>query len=177
MLKTKGIADGFACCFGTHDSMPGSYWSYVLEQLAPIRQAKTYRPYWLRLPEDKDIQINGYQNYEYQAHFKPGSWIWAVQLIDIFSGAESDAVGRMSIQITETYSGMPLISEFEDINAFRARTAGVGDSRSPRLFVLSSPVVIPAPGDVDVEVCNLTGQTIYWQAALFAAEPYDAVEQ
>lgn len=175
MLKTRGIIDGFACCLGMHDSLPGSYWSYVLEQLAVIRQARTYRPYWLRLPEDKNLQIGGYQTYEYQAHFKPGSWIWAIQFLDLTGVSESTTQGRMSMQITETYSGMPLLSEFEDGNVFRA--ARNGDIWAPRLFILSSPVVIPAPGDVDVEVCNLTSQTIYWQATIFTAEPYEAIEQ
>lgn len=175
MLRTRGIADGFACCLGIHDSIPGSFWSYALEQMALIRQARTYRPYWFRLPEDRNLQLPGYSSYEYQAHFKPGTWIWGLQFLDTDQfGNETGNAGRMSIQITETYSGMPLFSEFEDVNAFRAMRQG--DIRSPRIFLLTSPVVIAAPGDVDIEVCNLTGQTSYWQVVIFTAEPYDTVE-
>jgi hypothetical protein len=176
MLKKHGILDGFDYCFNMHESIFGSFQSYVMEQLFAIRQAKTYRPQWIRLPEDTNPQIPAYGSYEYQMHLKPGSWIYALQFLDYDSfGNEATSNGRMSLQITETYSGMPLLSEFEDVNLCRA--SKVENGFAPRLAFLTSPIVIPAPGDVDVEVCNLTGQPITWQLTVFTVEPYEAIEQ
>lgn len=171
----NSIADGFTLHPGMIEA-PGRYEPMAIAQLELLRKSRTYRPYWVRLPENYQ-QVPAYGSWSYQAHLKPGSWLYGLQLtvLDIV-GAPVLSMNSpvLSVQITETYSGAQIFSEHSRTQPL-CNQCWFGDPSRLQFFLLSEPKVVIDPGDLDVEVCNLTDLARTWQLVLFTAEPYEIV--
>lgn len=171
----SNIADGFTLHPGMIE-LPGRYEPMAIAQLELIRRAKTYRPYWMLVPESSKT-IGAYDNYSYQVHLKPGSWLCGLQLtvLDVLDQPELAMSGAiLSVQITETFSGAQLFSEHSRTQPL-CNQAWFGDASHLQFFLLSEPKVVVEPGDLDIEVCNLTDLGRKWQLMLLTAEPYEVV--
>ena len=167
------IPDGFAY-HSNYLQSPLDYTTFCLGQLDLLRRAAAFRPYMVQLPDDQNLILPAYSNWEYQMHFRPGSWLYGmVAMIYTSGGALTTANNQISVQISESYSGLQLFSEFVDLVTVYARQSL---SDEPRIILLPEPRAIPAPGDYDIEVCNLTGSNIQWRIVLLCAEPYEEVE-
>lgn len=171
----SSIADGFTLHPGMIET-PGRYEPMAIAQLELIRKAATYRPYWVRLPEVGE-SVKAYGSYSYQVHLKPGSWLCGLQLtvLNVSDQPELSVNSSvLSIQITETFSGAQLFSEHSRTQPL-CNQAWFGDTSRLQFFLLSEPKVVVEPGDLDVEVCNLTDLDRNWQLLLLTAEPYEVV--
>ncbi len=155
---------------------PYHYEAVAAKNLRLLRQTRTYRPYWIRLPEEQSGVLAAYSTYEYQVHLKPGSWIYAfaVTLFDSITGLPTLAGDSFSVQLTESYTGLEVFNEFADSAPFQ-HTLGTGDSVYG-FHLLPEPRLIVSPGDLDFEACNLSDSDRTWQIVLFTAEPYEVID-
>jgi hypothetical protein len=172
----SAIADGFTLHPGMIE-IPGRYEPMAIAQLELLRRSKTYRPYWVRVPEGSQT-VGAFGSFQYQVHLKPGSWLYGLQLtvLDVLDQpvlSMNSAV--LSIQITETYSGAQLFSEHSRTQPL-CNQCWFGDTSRLQFFPLAEPKVIIDPGDLDIDVCNLTDLARKWELILFTAEPYELVE-
>lgn len=152
-----------------------NYSMFSLGQMELLRRAATYRPYVVQMPEDQNLTLPAYSTYEYQLHLKPGSWIYAMHgaVYNLITGLPDSTPGRISIQLTESYSGLPLFNEPVDLATLFGHYFGGEDE--PVTVLMPEPRVMASPADLDIEVCNLTGSDYQWRLWILIAEPYDEV--
>lgn len=149
----------------------GIYAPLALSQLEVLRRANLLRPRWYVVPDDINTPVLPYDTTEYQVSLTPGSYLWAVTLVQYNSDFEPVAPGNILIQVTDACTNIPLFSDFASGGGISVQPTAPSGTGSLVPMPLPSPRLILAPGLVNVEVANNSGTAITAQLVLYFAEP------
>jgi hypothetical protein len=155
---------------------PGQYMAGALAQMDTLRRANTYRPRAYAVPDDFNQPLPAYGTLEYQIKVAGGSYLWGMQFRQYSAAYAEQAPTSIVIQVTEACTGIPVCQEFywpRGISEYS--TAGL-EGGIPMPFVLPQPRLFTAPGDINLELSNLSGSAQYCQLTLYFAEPCEMVE-
>ena len=177
------IADAFSINPFTI-AVPYVYYPGALAQMDTLRRANTYRPRWYCIPDDFNQPLQPYETLEYQIKVTGGSYLWGIRFVQY---DDSDVSGRENwaamapdnvvIQVTEACTGIELFREFISPQGFAFFQPGAGFRGMALPHLLTQPRLFLEPGDINVEMCNLSGLTQRCQLILHFAEPANIVEE
>ncbi len=147
------------------------YAPLALSQLEVLRRANLLRPRWFAIPDDIGTPIPAYDTYEDQVSVTPGSYLWAVTLVQYDEDFEPVAPGNVLIQITDACTNIPLFSDFASGGCISSQPDAPNGQGTLVPMPLPTPRLILAPGLVNVEVANNSGEALTAQLVLYFAEP------
>ena len=158
-------------------AVPYVYYPGALAQMDTLRRANTYRPRWFCIPDDFNQPLQPYETLEYQIKATGGSYLWGMRFVQYSGVWGQQAPAQVVVQITEACTGIELFREFASpagIAFYTTTTEGRGFAL-PHL--LTQPRLFLEPGDINVEMCNLSGEVQNCQLILHFAEPANIVEE
>lgn len=174
--RNAQLADGFY--YNPFTTLtPYSYYAGALSQMDTLRRANTYRPRWYCIPDDFNQPLQAYETLEYQIAVTGGSYLWGMRFIQYSPTWDQQAPANVVIQISESCTGIELFREFMSPAGIAFYTAGSFGRGFHLPHILTQPRLFLEPGNVDIEMCNLSGDTQNCQLTLYFAEPADIVEQ
>jgi len=148
------IVDGFLLNTGLKCDL--TFMALAIREYVAVRRSGGLRSRTWLIPEDaRGTAIPARDAFEYQVYLEPGSAIWAYTF--------NAPANLFSFQVTESCTDVPLISE--PVNSL-----GVTNVQQ----LLSKPLVIGAPGLLNVQICSLAAtDTTGVQLILWGGEPTD----
>jgi hypothetical protein len=87
------------------------------------------------------------------------------------------APSNVVVQISEACTGIELFREFSSPAGIAFYTTGAHGRGMALPHILTQPRLFLEPGDIDVEMCNLSGAEQSCQLTLYFAEPANIIEQ
>ena len=128
--------------------------SLAMEKYEAIRRSGAFRTkYWVVAPpliiqNGAFIQIGAFDSLEYGLPVVPGSAIWGFIWVNAFPDTNP---GPFSFQVTESCTDVPLFSEVIRADQFASSD---GIQPPPEQQLLPSPIIIPEPGLLNVQICS-----------------------
>lgn len=156
---------------------PYDYHAGALGQMDTLRRANTYRARIHAVPDDFNQPLQPYETLEYQVKVTGGSYLWGVRFAQYSGVWQQQAPGGVTMQITESCTGIELYREFTDPSGVAFYTAATQKRGYHIPHLLTEPRLFLEPGGVTVELCNLGAGVQYCQILLHFAEPADLIEQ
>jgi hypothetical protein len=154
---------------------PYNYVAGALAQMDTLRRAATYRPRIYAVPDDYNQPLDGYETLEYQIKLASGSYIWGMMFRQYSAGWAQQDPTSVVIQLSEACTGVPFYSEFSQAQGLAFYTASPLASGIAMPHILTQPRIILEPGDVNVELCNLSSASQRCQLLIFTAEPCETI--
>jgi hypothetical protein len=173
----KQIVDGFS--YNTAlNYLPCRYFPNALASLDLLRRAANFRPRWFVAPDDIQAQpVQPYDTFYTQFEVPGGSRLWGYNFVSISELTPSGSIiagvaSHIAAQWVDNCSGVP---QAQDV----MNGGGCGSNFTARALpvLLTRPRVFLDPGTVNVELCNLTGNTITCQLLLMFAEPCRLIDE
>ena len=172
----KQVVDGFS--YNTMLTwLPCRYFPNALASMDVLRRAANLRARWFTIPDDIQIPVQPYDTLYSQFEVAGGSRCWGYNFVSVKETTPSGTViagvaTHVSVQAVDSCSGVPL---FQDV----ANGGGCSSNFTARCLpiLLTKPRVILEPGLVNVEIANLTGNTITCQLLLMFAEPCRLIDE
>lgn len=157
---------------------PYDYSAGALAQMDVLRRAATYRPRWYCVPDDFNQPIPAYTTLEYQIKVSAGSYLWGWRFLQFNSTTWAQvAPTGVVVKITEVCTGIPIMREFVEGSAYAQYNASPQTRGIVLPSMLTQPRLLLEPGDVSVEMCNLTSAVVYCQMLLHCAETCEVIEE
>jgi len=168
--------DGFTLNPATR-LLPNRYTPGALGQMDVLRRANTYRPRWFLVPDDFNQPLAAYSTLEYQITVSGGSYLWGLCFIQTNAAFTEVAPTGVVFQITEACNGLALFDDFVSGSAFAHFQAAALPRGMELVQPLTQPRLFLEPGNVNVEMCNLSATTQNCQLLLLFAEPITIVSE
>lgn len=158
---------------------PYDYYSGALGQMDTLRRANTYRARIHAVPDDFNQPLQPFETLEYQVKVTGGSYLWGVRFVQYSPQWVQQPPSAITLQITESCTGIELYREFTDPAAIAFYTAATEGRGFHLPHLLTEPRLFLEPGGVTVELCNMAIDLDpqYCQVLLHFAEPADLIEQ
>jgi hypothetical protein len=179
----KQVVDGFTYnCSLLY--LPNRFFPNALAHLDILRRAANYRPRWFVIPDDIDQPIQPYDTLYYQFYVPGGSYLWGwsfacTKATDPNGNPATASTSSLAIQAVDSCTGIPLFQDFANAgqpgNLNGSTTSDFSARCSP--ILLTEPRLILDPGLVNVQIANLTGNTITCQLLLQFAEPCRTIDE
>ncbi|MBZ5580895.1 MAG: hypothetical protein LAQ30_01595 [Acidobacteriia bacterium] len=163
-------------------TIPGPYHRAAHSMGELLQLTAGYRPYVAVLPDQYAGSVAAGATLETRLNVPVGSLLWAL------SGTSKAAAG-FSVQLTDQGSQKPLFSQATDYRnvtgqgslSYKDCSGAVHTTASP-LHILAKPMVVLAPGAVDVQITNLAAAANLLQLCLHFAcpdsgAPHNAADQ
>jgi hypothetical protein len=167
--------------------LPTTFSASALAGLEVLRRAKAYRAREYCIPNNLLTPIPAYSQVEEQVHVEPGSYLWGVGFsIPGIPGNDTayfgDIYSRVHWQVTDACTETALLSDYAFGFQAQQVTPATGQWNRRNPMILAQPVLVGAPGLLDVEIYNkavtdnsgsptTTGVDLFCQLILFFAEP------
>lgn len=173
----KQVVDGFS--YNTAlQYLPCRYFPNALASLDILRRAANLRARWFVAPDDITGQpLQPYDTFYTQFEVPGGSRLWGWNFASISEIEPSGTViagvnSHVAVQWVDNCSGVPAGQDVMN-------GGGMSANYSSRVLpvVPTKPRVFLDPGTVNVEVCNLTRNTITCQLLLCFAEPCRLIDE
>lgn len=156
---------------------PYNYVAGALAQMDTLRRAATYRPRIYSVPDDYSQPLAGYETLEYQIKVAEGSYIWGMMFRQFTAEYAQADPTRIVIQLSDACTGIPFYSEFSQAQGLAFYNASPLASGIAMPHILTQPRIVLAPGDVNVEMCNVDADPHSCQLLIFTAEPCEMVRE
>lgn len=173
----KQIVDGFS--YNTElNYLADRYFPNALASMDVLRRAANFRPRWFTIPDDVNNNLlQPYDTFYSQLDIAGGSRLWGYQFASLseLTPAGTTIAGvntHVAVNWSDNCSGVPQSQDAMNgggcSSNFTARALPV---------LLTRPRVFLDPGTVNVEIFNLTGNTITCQFLLMFAEPCRLIDE
>ena len=156
---------------------PYDYYPGALGQLGALRRANTYRARIYAVPDDFNQPLQAYETLEYNVKVTGGSYLWGLRFVQYSPVWTQQAPANVVVQLTEACTGIELYREFSTTGGLAFYTAATQGRGFHLPHILTQPRLLLDPGEITVELCNLSGSVQYCQLLLHTAEPASLVER
>jgi hypothetical protein len=156
---------------------PYNYYAGALGQMDTLRRANTYRPRWYCVPDDFNQPLQPYETLERQIKVTGGAYLWGMRFVQYSGVWTQQAPTNVAVQITESCTGIELFREFINPGGLAFYTTGSAGRGFNIPHILTQPRLFLEPGNIDVEMCNLSGETQNCQLILHFAEPANIIDE
>jgi hypothetical protein len=156
---------------------PYNYTAGALSQMDTLRRAATYRPRIYSVPDDYNQPLAAYETLEYQIKVAEGSYIWGLLFRQFNTLSQQVSPTGIVIQLSDACTGIPFYSEFSQAQGLAFYNASPLASGISMPHILTQPRLLLAPGDVNVELCNINSDPVYCQLLIFTAEPCEMIQE
>ncbi len=173
----KQVVDGFSYNT-TLRYLPCRYFPNALASLDVLRRAANFRARWFVSPADITVPIQPFDTLYDQWQVPGGSRLWGYNFVSVSEITPASTIPipgvatHVAVQAVDSCSGIPL---FQDV----ANGGGCSSNFTARCLpiLLTKPRVFLEPGIVNVEVANLTANTITCQLLAMFAEPCRLIDE
>lgn len=151
------ITDGFV--LSTKQRCSLTFRDIVVQEYELLRRSSAMRNKMWLAPKDSTVLIPAFDSFEYQIYMAPGSVIWGYAFV-----SNQDGNPRyLSFNVRDSCNDLAVFSEV-------SFAAPANNAAFPQMY-LTKPLVVGAPGLLNVEICNNFSEALPAQVVLYGGEP------
>lgn len=159
IIDSYPVMDGF--CYRRSFKCDFTFQSLAVQRLEALRRATGYKTKVWLAPAGASITIPARQSMEFQVEVGVGAVIWSYVMGGLAAGSIEAGAAVISVQVRDAC---------DDLLLFQEPVTRQGQAPAPQQF-LTIPLIVGAPGLLNVEIHNQYDSAQLFQLALYGGQP------